>query len=278
MELRIIVDALVRPSTSCMNTFLIPSTTLRRSTHTHIHRRPGDNRSVGRHFSSSASRNVDWEPTTTSAAPPPKQTDSQSSTSPKDVPVSDLVASLGWNAKTRKPQPYHDMFSYKTQEEKFNKGNTANDIMKALNMNLPGTEERYKKSGFDSVGKVPSQFSLDGMRTDIHGSPQLSLLSQEFSGTQMIQESPKRALMKLGPSAGRTVEIGGGNISIERGFNLLNSSCARNQVRGDFYKQKFHERPGMKRKRLASLRWRKQFKEGFLAAIARTKKLTKQGW
>jgi hypothetical protein len=54
-------------------------------------------------------------------------------------------------------------------------------------------------------------------------------------------------------------------VDLGRGFRVLEINCQRNQERGDFMRQRFHERPGLKRKRLHSLRWRKRFKEGFRA-------------
>ena len=51
-----------------------------------------------------------------------------------------------------------------------------------------------------------------------------------------------------------------------------------NGVRNDFQRQRFHERPGLKRKRLKSERWRKMFKAGFNAVIQRVKYMTKKGW
>jgi hypothetical protein len=53
---------------------------------------------------------------------------------------------------------------------------------------------------------------------------------------------------------------------------------ARNSVRRDFNKQKFHERPGLKRKRLKSERWRARFKTEFAATCKRVTELTRKGW
>jgi hypothetical protein len=83
--------------------------------------------------------------------------------------------------------------------------------------------------------------------------------------------------MRLTPSTGRTVTIGNG-IDIGRGFRLLGQSCARNKVRADFTKQRFHERGGLKRKWLRRERWRRRFMAGFKAAIGRVKQLKNQGW
>jgi len=73
------------------------------------------------------------------------------------------------------------------------------------------------------------------------------------------------------------VHIGAG-IDVGRGFRLLEQSCARNGVRRDANSQRFHERPGLKRKRLRRERWRRKFMEGFKATVGRVKQLKNQGW
>ena len=88
---------------------------------------------------------------------------------------------------------------------------------------------------------------------------------------------PVRVPIKLGPSTGRSVTVGAG-IDVGRGFRLLEQSCARNKVRKDANTQRFHERGGLKRKRLRRERWRKKFLEGFKATVGRVKQLKNQGW
>jgi small subunit ribosomal protein MRP21 len=89
---------------------------------------------------------------------------------------------------------------------------------------------------------------------------------------------PVRTPLKLNPSTGRTVSIGSSGIDVGRGFRLLEQSCARNLVKKDFYNQRFHERGGLKRKRLRRERWRRRFLEGFKATVGRVKQLKNQGW
>lgn len=81
------------------------------------------------------------------------------------------------------------------------------------------------------------------------------------------------------PSIGRTIEVEPATgIDFGRAVKTMEVLLARNKVRQDTYNQKFHERGGMKRKRLKSERWRRYFKEGFLATISRVKKMRRQGW
>jgi len=95
------------------------------------------------------------------------------------------------------------------------------------------------------------------------------------------QRSPERAKRQIRsrPSVGRTVEI-----NAERGMDFgkalrnLEIQCAVNKVRQDLARQRFHERPGMKRKRLKSERWRKLFRESFRATVGRVKEMRRKGW
>ncbi|KAF2705697.1 hypothetical protein K504DRAFT_506089 [Pleomassaria siparia CBS 279.74] len=84
---------------------------------------------------------------------------------------------------------------------------------------------------------------------------------------------------RLNPAYGRTVNL---DISkgrdIVRGISMLGSLVSRNKVRSDFMRQRYHERPGMKRKRLHSERWRARFKLGFHNVTKRVTELTRKGW
>lgn len=61
-------------------------------------------------------------------------------------------------------------------------------------------------------------------------------------------------------------------------LNQLGRMVSQQKVKTKFFQQRFHERPGLKRKRLASERWRKRFKTGFKATVSRVLELKKQGW
>lgn len=90
---------------------------------------------------------------------------------------------------------------------------------------------------------------------------------------------PQPAPMKLGPTLGKTVYVDNQRgIDVARAFRSMEIRVARNKVRYDANKQRFHERGGKKRKRLHSERWRKRFKLGFQAVVKRVLKMKKQGW
>ena len=81
------------------------------------------------------------------------------------------------------------------------------------------------------------------------------------------------------PTIGRTVEVSRGRgHDLGKALRSLNILCAVNKVRADQIRQRFHERPGLKRKRLKSERWRKLFKESFRMTVARVQQMKKKGW
>lgn len=82
----------------------------------------------------------------------------------------------------------------------------------------------------------------------------------------------------MNASTGRSIPLNDRGRDIVRGLSILGALLARNGVKRDFNKQKFHERPGLKRKRLKSERWRKNFKKGFQQVVSRVSKLTAKGW
>lgn len=102
---------------------------------------------------------------------------------------------------------------------------------------------------------------------------------KDFRSTRegMGYEKPVDVKYRLRPVVGRTVNLQTG-VDVARAMALLNMKCALNKVRYDANLQRFHERPGLKRKRLHSHRWRVMFREGFKATCSRVRSLAKQGW
>jgi hypothetical protein len=143
-----------------------------------------------------------------------------------------------------------------------NGGNSAADILAAMR-SVGGNKS---SSGFDS--------SL--MLNPLPANDNKSMMNDMAFGMMSIPQKP-RIPMRLTPSTGRSIAIGTG-IDVARGLRLLEQSCARNKVRSDFTAQRFHERGGLKRKRLRRQRWRRRFMEGFRATIGRVKQLKHQGW
>jgi small subunit ribosomal protein MRP21 len=99
----------------------------------------------------------------------------------------------------------------------------------------------------------------------------------EFRSSNKLAKPVPLEMRNLRPSTGRTIEKYG-NVDVARAFQLLDMACNRNGVSRDLFRQRFHERPGLKRKRLRSERWRRMFKLGFRATVSRVSELRKQGW
>ncbi|KAI1300564.1 hypothetical protein F5Y03DRAFT_385898 [Xylaria venustula] len=119
----------------------------------------------------------------------------------------------------------------------------------------------------EDAGNIDSDFASDLDIAD------LRLKKQSRIGAP---DAP-RSHLRLVPRTGRTVHVGN-NVDVARSFKLLAVQIGQNKLRREFQLQKFHERPGMKRKRLRSERWQSRFKKGFKATISRVRELTAQGW
>jgi len=159
-------------------------------------------------------------------------------------------------------------FASGQMEKKLNGGNSASDILAELRQRR---ERRSGGSGSNmDVSRMmdPRPSSADALPAD--------LMFQTAEET-MIHKT-KRAPLKLGPSTGRSITIGATGIDVGRGFRLLEQACARNKIKSDANKQRFHERGGLKRKRLRRERWRRKFMDGFKATVGRVKQLKHQGW
>ncbi|PVI04555.1 hypothetical protein DM02DRAFT_611392 [Periconia macrospinosa] len=93
-----------------------------------------------------------------------------------------------------------------------------------------------------------------------------------------IPESEK-VYPRLGATYGRSVDLDPNrHRDLVQGVGILTALVIRNNIKNDFRKQKFHERPGLKRKRLASERWRARFKAGFHQVTSRVTELNRKGW
>ena len=101
-----------------------------------------------------------------------------------------------------------------------------------------------------------------------------------FNEEDFLSRHSKRAQapeMLLRPSTGRIIRIGG-KTDVANGFKKMARLVATNNIKRDKYTQAFHERPGLRRKRLKSERWRARFKDGFRDVIVRTQEIRAQGW
>jgi len=295
MELRRAADALLR-SQGSLASVLNPSITVRWLPSRQLGFRCSSRCQSQRHLSTATRRNALRPSVTTTLAPPPppppesEQPTSEYKPSPLDSAtkqedtVKSITDAMGWAKRAARPssipsnnlprpfqpQAWADGALSTSRESRLNGGSTASDLV-----------EHFKKTRMREKLGVRSSPELDLSRMldpAPPGSAPLSATSM-LSDVHGVSRTPKpiRAPIKLGPSTGRSITIGAG-IDVGRGFRLLEQSCARNKVRKDANMQRFHERAGLKRKRLRRERWRSRFLQGFKATVARVKQLKNQGW
>jgi len=76
------------------------------------------------------------------------------------------------------------------------------------------------------------------------------------------------------PQTGRTIHVYGRELE----WALKKLDMESRKVKNKMHMQRFHERPGLRKKRLRSQRWIRRFKTGFVATVGRVQKLVQQGW
>ncbi|CAG9990117.1 unnamed protein product [Clonostachys byssicola] len=96
------------------------------------------------------------------------------------------------------------------------------------------------------------------------GTPTENVYAKPVTGKTVFLEGRYGGAQKAGNPAGA--------------FRVLDRLVKEQKVKRLFNQQRFHERKGMKRKRLRMERWRFRFKDGFKAAASRVLELKKQGW
>ena len=145
--------------------------------------------------------------------------------------------------------------------------------------------DAYKSQIYGKQKSKPgSLFSNMEMPPSLSNSPPTSStkISRDVANDYMYSKEPAtRASLTIRsrPSVGRTVEINPDRgVDLGRGIKNLEITCALNNVRVDSAKQRFHERPGLKRKRLKSERWRKRFQIGFRHVVGKVKVMRRKGW
>lgn len=130
---------------------------------------------------------------------------------------------------------------------------------------------RPTRLNFDDMDAIPGEGNSDAF----------GMAPQETTAQALArqQEEAFASYPRLNPSYGRTIDLDPTRgRDIVRGIGMMGSMMARNKVKLDFNRQKFHERGGLKRKRLNSERWRARFKEGFKQVTGRVNELTRKGW
>lgn len=111
-----------------------------------------------------------------------------------------------------------------------------------------------------------------------HGTFDLSKIISDESD-EFLNKHYDRSVYNLRckPVLGRTVTLAKG-MDLAAGLRQLNNVCRQNKMKDLYRMQKFHERPGLKRKRLVRERSEKRFKKSFKATVKRVQELSNQGW
>ena len=131
-----------------------------------------------------------------------------------------------------------------------------------------------RERGARTPGQVAQ--SMDFPRpADPQGNPSASLLNN----IRLKPAVRAKRTIRSRPTVGRTIEVyqeGGQHVA--GALKKLDILCSVNRIRSDQSRQRFHERPGLKRKRLKSERWRRLFKASFKMTVARVQEMRRKGW
>ncbi|KAK5119612.1 hypothetical protein LTR85_007441 [Meristemomyces frigidus] len=146
-------------------------------------------------------------------------------------------------------------------------------------------DDLWAAMGGDSGGRTPQRGGSSSASAFPDISRMLDPLSTNRNNPRAVNNGPpslappeKSLGIKLNASVGRRVDVNLNTMDPARAFRTLEAQCARNSVRKDFQRQRFHERPGLKRKRLKGERWRRRFREGFRGVVQLVQKMKRQGW
>lgn len=143
------------------------------------------------------------------------------------------------------------------------------------------TTPKYGKNrltpGAGRTPKLDAMNSLNRSGSDVTFNPagSLSSLIGDVGAFDLPPMASTRKAMELGPNIGRSVLVDKGDLS--KALNGLKTQIRINNVREDSIQQKFHERRGMKKKRMKRERFRKRFKEGFKRMVSIVLEMKRQG-
>ncbi len=242
MEIRRIGEGLLRCLDAPVLPFLAPSF---RS------RTPLSNRQTRRRpFTISTNLSDDRSP------PPQRSSDDSFATSINNIPsVMDIL---------------DDTFGYKKSSKPQNPSSSSADLVRKSfeeDIYRPEDESRASRQGSISSNM---KFSSDTPSTAIRRA------SDGVSSKPMLPVPRNTATIKSRPSLGRTVPVTSAGVA--RALQVLAREVRDNNVRADQKRQRFHERAGLKRKRLKSERWRKRFRVAFKATVQKVQEMRRKGW
>ncbi|KAF4628808.1 hypothetical protein G7Y89_g9345 [Cudoniella acicularis] len=271
MEVRRAADMLLRSNALPVASFLAPTCNIRWPTQRKALSRQAHPRCINRAFGTGSRKQAIQPPSTSSSAPSPESPESSTLSSeqaepPKPEPetISSLSNSL-WAKPSARPSP----FAFRSSSDPSKPTNSAVEMLRNL-ASRPSRHSSQIDVSRMSDPAAPAESFQSKEEKDLMGALDLDL---QLSGPPPAAKVP----MRLDPSLGRSLHISE-QLDPSRAFIMLDQSCGRNKIRQDLNRQRFHERPGLKRKRLRRERWRKRFNNGFKTVVARVKQLKQQGW
>jgi len=137
------------------------------------------------------------------------------------------------------------------------------------NRQAPGAGRTPKLDAMNSLNRSA------GSDVTFNAAGSLGNLIGDMGNFDLPPMASSRKAMELGPKVGRSVVVNKGDVN--QALNALRTQIKINNVRDDAAQQKFHERRGMKKKRLKRERFRKRFKEGFKKMVNIVMEMKRQG-
>ena len=149
----------------------------------------------------------------------------------------------------------------------------------------PSTSAKQPQHAYDAAAPNPPGYFDVGKILDTDVNKVLSTFASKYAESLSSSKDPMaQPRVHTAAVTGRTVFLeGGGYIpgaahSPMHAFTMLRRVLKEGQIKTLYHRQRFHERPGLRRKRLKMERWRKRFKNGFKATTVRVAELKRQGW
>lgn len=155
----------------------------------------------------------------------------------------------------------------------------SNIIPRAKNSSFPSSSE-VVQSGLANAVSQGQTIQQGDISRHIQFPGQTPNIDQDVARAVEPKIQPRAVkTIKSRPSLGRTIEVDEARgADLARSLRKLEVLCRQNNVRKDQMMQRYHERPGLKRKRLRRERWRKRFKLGFVAMVQKVKAMRRKGW
>ncbi len=288
MELRRLGDPFLRPRAPPLLSFLAPSVSqswsLIAASRSARNRLPNTPRNSNSSFHTTGCRSAE-----TPSMPPDIEKPQQNLSRPKASNTVDL-------SFLKKPQRDSSNDPPKSSSRRFDANQKVANLLEQTLDSLPNPAKRElstpnMQTSADKTRKAWGSFleRERGART-----PGQVAQSMEFPRPANYQSNPSASVLndiklkpavrakrtiRSRPTIGRTIEVNQeGGQHVAGALRRLEILCAVNKIRSDQYRQRFHERPGLKRKRLKSERWRKLFKESFSMTVARVQEMRRKGW